>query len=547
MTSVLAHPDPSPSLMLAALATSMLLACGDVPPTAGHSDGQLVIRTSTTGFDRDVDGYRVVGGPAPVDLGPDDSRIINTVPEGDLTLDLVGLDPNCVVQGDNPRRVTIRRGAPARVDWVVDCTGLGRIRVMTETSGSDVDQNGYAVVRGPTRTLISRNDTLELAPFLVTEDPVIDLQNVAVNCHVAGGARRTIQLPPDGRFTLPLNITCTPAPGSLLMSIQLDGFNLDQDGYRMVVDGQLSAPLAGTPQTVSFALGVGRHQVSMVDLQSNCGMADGPSFTVDVGPYEDLTRAVEVLCTPELALAYQGVVSIAEGWTTNVVPGLLGESPQTLDWSSDGSALAYGTFSTLNRVNPDGTARVTLLDVSSQRLAVTGPDWSLDGQRITFIVSDPTHVDGRLAWINADGSGYTELTNAALGGSPSWSPNGDSIAFAHNTDIFVIARDGTGLRSVTSGPQDDRMPRWSPDGSRIAFVRVAGASGWMLHQVDPDGSGLTTTYQHFGQMFRPSWSPSGRWFVVPVVEGPVLVWADGSRSVSLSPMYPLIYVADWRP
>jgi Tol biopolymer transport system component len=54
------------------------------------------------------------------------------------------------------------------------------------------------------------------------------------------------------------------------------------------------------------------------------------------------------------------------------------------------------------------------------------------------------------------------------------------IAFAGNqgdgsaqSDIYVVARDGTGLRALTSTPElAEYAPAWSPDGSRLAFVRT---------------------------------------------------------------------------
>jgi Tol biopolymer transport system component len=59
------------------------------------------------------------------------------------------------------------------------------------------------------------------------------------------------------------------------------------------------------------------------------------------------------------------------------------------------------------------------------------------------------------------------------------------IAFAGNagdgsaqSDIYVVAPDGTGLRALTSTPElAEFAPAWSPDGSRLAFVRSAPPSG----------------------------------------------------------------------
>ncbi|MGH6629077.1 MAG: TolB family protein, partial [Burkholderiales bacterium] len=56
---------------------------------------------------------------------------------------------------------------------------------------------------------------------------------------------------------------------------------------------------------------------------------------------------------------------------------------------------------------------------------------------------------------------------------PSWSPDGRWLAFQHFVEgqwrIFVIGRDGKGLRQLTSGAADDREPVWTADGKALLF------------------------------------------------------------------------------
>jgi hypothetical protein len=188
-------------------------------------------------------------------------------------------------------------------------------------------------------------------------------------------------------------------------------------------------------------------------------------------------------------------------------------------------------------------------------------DWSPDGTRLAF-------VKGRDIWVmNANGSGLTALTSNKEGqdADPEWSPDGTRIAFTRSEPtpckltmscltaiedvvphLHVMNADGSGVRAVSSGRWYEHDPAWSPDESTIAFVRSDPTSiapsriearNDVLFTVSPDGSNLhevirledTTQDTTQGLM----WSPDGKRFMFSAAGAIYTMSVDGTAVQSL--------------
>ena len=62
-----------------------------------------------------------------------------------------------------------------------------------------------------------------------------------------------------------------------------------------------------------------------------------------------------------------------------------------------------------------------------------------------------------------------------------------------NWDIYVADADGSNLQRLTDDAAQDGIPTWSPDGNAIAFVSDRGGI-WAIWVMTPDGNGKSQLF-----------------------------------------------------
>jgi dipeptidyl aminopeptidase/acylaminoacyl peptidase len=141
--------------------------------------------------------------------------------------------------------------------------------------------------------------------------------------------------------------------------------------------------------------------------------------------------------------------------------------------------------------------------------------------------------------------------------SPTWSPDGRWIAytsnrsgttsrdanFSNNSDIFIVPADSGAERQLTTNDGPDSSPTWSPDGSTIAFV----SSDYHNNQADQNdikvvaaagGEPRNLTKEFDWSVSNIEWSKDGKWIYFSAAQGlgtnVYRIAATGGEPVKLS-------------
>jgi Tol biopolymer transport system component len=153
----------------------------------------------------------------------------------------------------------------------------------------------------------------------------------------------------------------------------------------------------------------------------------------------------------------------------------------------------------------------------------SSPSYSPSGRLIVFSSNrDPGETRGaHLYLMNRDGSDIRQLTSGEFFDSnPSFSPSGKAIVFdrgglqGRNTHIFGVSVDGSGLHQISDEAGSDYDPTFTPNGKLIVFVSNRGSSGRTDHSnilsMKPDGSQVRLLIGGPRNEFDPDISPNGR-------------------------------------
>jgi TolB protein len=208
-------------------------------------------------------------------------------------------------------------------------------------------------------------------------------------------------------------------------------------------------------------------------------------------------------------------------------------------WSPDGKKVAFARWRDprgIYVIDEDGSNETLLFGWSQAK----APAWSPDGSHIVFTRqyggreedrersvygfhwTVPAHPWWKLGLVRVEDRYFSELLCYDHSFSPTWSPDGQVIAYDSDYGLHLTATDGSiggqsydrSLHALSTDVRDT-SPAWSPDGTQIAFM-FNQHDHWEIYVMNADGANRVrlTKEEPFTPRpphnVSPAWSPDGR-------------------------------------
>lgn len=206
------------------------------------------------------------------------------------------------------------------------------------------------------------------------------------------------------------------------------------------------------------------------------------------------------------------------------------------NWSRDGHTLLFdqgGAIKTVPASAPSSPESVVpeAIDTGAATRCSGSHGLSSDGKLLAISCSMPGVAGRQIFVVPIAGGTPRQITHCAGCNFHSWSPDGKTMLYTQQGNIFAVDVKAGEDRALTTGTSISDDPDYSADGQWIYFNSDRGV-GMQIWRMRPDGSGAEAI-THDGRVnWTPHPSPDGRTLVYQSYE-PGTVGHPANRKIEL--------------
>lgn len=380
----------------------------------------------------------------------------------------------------------------------------GVLEVTTNTSGSDLDSDGYILTVDGSDQSIDINETVAVEE-LEEGSYEAELSNIANNCSSSAENPRNFDITAEETTSMTFEVNCESSEDGASGSSNEIVFQSDRDGddeiFIMNVDG-----------------------ANQQKLTDNSHMDRHPVISNDGTQIAFVSYRNEAVNIYIMNIDGSDVKQVTESYDMPFSPHL--------SWSADDSQIAFHDKRSGNgEVNEDEAFYNEIYTIDTDGSNLTrltendtfdgSPSWSPEGDQIVFNSSRDggVNADQEIYTMNVSDLDPQRLTDDEYSNSePRWSPDGSKIVFQTDRDanddgtgnynVYVLSTDDSGVQQLTDYTGTDNDPAWSPDGTEIIFTTNRDLNR-EIYKVNADGTGTPTNLSDNSESDEaPFWNPA---------------------------------------
>ena len=170
-----------------------------------RTTGDLQVNITTTGPDQDPGYVLLLGNLGSLFVPSNFSQLLTFVPAGTHSISLTDVASNCTASP--AQSVTITAGQTSTVSFTVTCAPVAIVSVVTTTTGTENDADGFVLTLGSTPTRVPANGRVYLRSAEGTNN--WSLADVQPNCVLGGASSGSVNAAAGDTTTITIDATCS--------------------------------------------------------------------------------------------------------------------------------------------------------------------------------------------------------------------------------------------------------------------------------------------------------------------------------------------------